>query len=72
MAPSAFRSEEELLEEEGDLSEPTEDETEHSLVRFDLISPLGVVASGLDESSADRAPTPFYLGAFSSRGSPSA
>ena len=60
-----------------ELAEATDDdETERCLVRFDGVLPLHIPAfaaeTGLDQSSADRALTPFRLRAFSTRGSPSA
>ena len=71
------RSAEGLLEQGGELAEPKEDdETKHSLLPLDVVLPLDVAAfgspTGLSESSAVRPPTRFRLGAFSSRGSPSA
>ena len=62
---------EDPLEEVVELAEPTDDDdTEHCLLRLDVAA-FGS-QTGLYESSADRAPTPFRLLVFSSRGSPSA
>ena len=68
-----IRSSDRLPEEVVELAESTdEDETKHCIVevlRFD-VTPFGN-KPGLFESSAERAPTPFRLRAFSNRGSPS-
>jgi hypothetical protein len=62
---------EELLDESVELAEPADDdETKHYLLPLDAVSAF-LSQTGLYESSADRALTPFRLRAFSSRGSPS-
>lgn len=60
-----------------ELLEPTDDdETKRCLLRLGVVLPIDVPAfgreTGLYESAADRALTPFRLRAFSPRGSPSA
>lgn len=61
-----------LLKDLVEPAEPTDDdETKHYLPRLDIAA-AGVGQTGVYESSADQAPTPFRLRAFSSRGSPSA
>jgi hypothetical protein len=60
-----------------ELAEPTDDdETKHRLLLLDAVLRFDVSAlrsqTGLYESAADRALTPFRLRAFSGRGSPSA
>lgn len=76
MAPLGIRSAEGFLVEAVELLEPTEDETKHYLTRLDVALRTDVAAlgseTGLYESSAERALTPFRLRAFPGRGSPSA
>lgn len=66
-----------LHQEVVELPEPTDDdESKRCLLRLGAVLPLDVPAfgreTGLYESAADRALTPFRLRAFSPRGSPSA
>lgn len=64
---------EDLLEEVVEAAEATDDdETQHCILRFDVV--VFGMQTGRYESSTGRAqaPTPFRLRAFSNRGSPSA
>lgn len=70
MPPLDIRFAEGIDEERNELFEATDDdETAHALLRLDIAALES--QTGLYESSADRAPTPFRLRVFSSRGSPS-